>query len=85
METRAKIIKINMQRLMVAALTNQGISIFELYRDQNIDVGDNVGWFEDAPTGDTTIMNYTKNEKFDVHFQNHFVDPKNVDAQLLIK
>lgn len=84
MTTRGKIRKINKARLMVAVDAKLGISIFEMYTDREINVGDDVSWSGDTPTGDTTLMNHTKNERFDVYFQNHFVSPEYVDKQLRI-
>lgn len=75
---------INQQRGMVAVLTEQGYSIFEIIGSDNIEVGDSVSWRDDTVLGGETLTNHTQGERYEVYFQNHHVHQSQLRQQLLI-
>jgi hypothetical protein len=75
---------INKQRAMVAVLTEQeDYSIFEMLGYDDFDIGDEVSWIEDNPSGGCEVKNISKNTTIEVLFQNHYISEKNVKQQLL--
>lgn len=76
---------INKQRGMVAIKTEtDGFSIFELFGDDNFNLGDEISWSEDTPLGDCKVKNHTEDEFAEVYFQNHGVTEGNLRTQLLL-
>jgi len=83
---RGRIYAINPNRGMVAIETeNNGYSIFELLNDDNINVGDEVSWTQDTSLGSTILTNKTRDSRFEVYFQNHWVQKHQLRQQLLIR
>lgn len=77
--------QINHERGMVAVLTSDGYSIFELLGGDSIEIDDIVSWRNITPLGAALLTNHTQNEKYDVYFQNHHVSSEHVRSQLRIR
>lgn len=73
----------NPGRGMVAVKTDGGYSIFELTGGDEFEIGDKVSWQDDTALGSEYIMNHTRREQVEVFFQNHYVPPDQLRAQLL--
>ena len=76
--------KINHRRGMVAVQTeSNGFSILELIGGEPIQEGDEVSWKNDTALGHEILSNLTKNLKYEVYFQDHWVDQGEVLTQLI--
>lgn len=73
--------RINQQRGMVAVLTEQGYSIFEVF-ELDMKIGDMVSWPGDTPTGSEIVINHTQGKRCEVIFRNHHVNPSQIRQQL---
>lgn len=82
---KTRVVKMNLQRGMVALEAEDGYSIIEMLSDDPIEVGDIISWTEHLPEGETVVTNHTQNEKYEVYFQNHWVSRSDLDQQLLIE
>lgn len=78
---KGTVTEINSARGMVAVSTEEGFSIFELSGDE-VQVGDVVSWSATRPFGSETITNHTQGNRVEVYFQNHWVTPEQLRAQL---
>lgn len=76
---------INQQRGMVAVLTEDGYSIFEIIGGYEVEVGDSVSWRDDTALGGEMLTNHTQGERYEVYFQNHHVHQSQLRQQLLIQ
>ena len=77
--------EINRGRGMVAVLTSDGYSIFELIGGEQIEIDDIVSWRSSTSLGSELLTNHTQNEKYEVYFQNHHVPAVQVRGQLRIR
>jgi hypothetical protein len=81
---KGEISEINLQKGIVAVLTEtEGYSLFEIFTDDDIDVGDELFWSENLPMGDCFVRNLTKNTMMQVYFQNHWFNYENIKKQML--
>lgn len=76
---------INQQRGIVAVITEQGYSIFEIISGDNVEVGDSVSWRDDTALGGEILTNHTQGDRYEVYFQNHHVHQSQLGQQLLIR
>ncbi|MBA4286864.1 MAG: hypothetical protein C0434_15170 [Xanthomonadaceae bacterium] len=76
---------INEHRGMVAVLTENGFSVFELLGGDPVEVGDTVSWADDTALGGELLTNHTQGERYEVFFQNHHVHQSQLRQQLLIQ
>ena len=76
---------INQRRGMVAVLTEDGYSIFELLGGDRVELGDSVSWQDDTALGSEILSNNTQDECYEVYFQNHHVHESQLRQQLLIR
>jgi hypothetical protein len=77
---------INPSRGMVAVLTDEGqYSVFELLSGETIEPGDVVSWAHATALGGEWITNHTQGERYEVYFQNHYVNPSQLRQQLLLQ
>ena len=74
--------EINIKKDMCAIQTDDGYTIIETFGD-DIDEGDTIKWVSNEPLGHEKIKNITKNEIYEVYFQNHHVNESNLRKQLL--
>jgi hypothetical protein len=80
---KGEISQINLQKGIVAVLTEtEGFSLFEIFTEDDIEVGDELFWSEDHPLGDCNIRNLTKNKIMHVYFQNHWFNDESIKMQM---
>ena len=81
---KGTIYDINPKRGMVAVQTDNGdFSIFEIISANQVEIGQEVSWSGNTPTGSAMITNHGSGERFEVYFQNHWVSRHQLDQQLL--
>ena len=84
MKRKGTVAVINPNSGMVAIGTDKGFTIIELLSEFELEIGDAISWSNGFGLGHEIYENLTKNISKEVYVQNHSVNKKNLNKQLLL-
>lgn len=80
-----RVVELNAVRGMIGVQTEGGdYSVIEIFRADQVEVGDTVEWTGDTPLGRKWIVNVSKGVRWSAFFQNHGVHREDLRQELLL-